>query len=283
MGDVLIRPCNNVIGAEVDGVDLADLSDDQFAAIDQALLDHQVLFFHDQPLTDEEHLAFAARFGEPSIFPVSKLLGGDTRLQYIEDTADSPPDADDWHTDVTWIAEPPQIAVLSARTIPEVGGDTMWSSLTAAYEALSPAMQQICAGLTVRHHRGRDFDDRVGRFLDAEQMQRLEEGYPAVEHPLLRTHPRTGRTALFLSGLFMQEVVGMTRAESDALLGFLLRHGQDPNFQVRWRWRADDLAVWDERVTNHRALSDHYPQHRVMRRVTVDGERPVYTPVRVPA
>jgi taurine dioxygenase len=279
VGEVTVRPCNGVIGAVVDRVDLAGLDDDEFAAVDQALLDHQVLFFHDQPMSDDEHLAFAARFGEPSIFPVSKLLGGDTRLQYIEDTEDSPPDADDWHTDVTWIEAPPQVAVLSGRVIPEVGGDTLWSSLTAAYEALSPTMQSVCAGLTVRHHRGEEFDDRVGRFLDDEQMRRLEEGYPAVEHPLLRTHPRTGRTALFLSGLFMQEIVGMHRDESDALLGFLLRHGQNPNFQVRWRWQADDVAIWDERVTNHRALSDHYPQHRVMRRVTVDGERPMYTGV----
>ena len=277
MGELTIRPCNSVIGAEVGGVDLADLTEDEFAAVDQALLDHQVLFFRDQPLTDDQHLAFAARFGEPSIFPVAKVLGGDTRLQYIEDTADSPPDADGWHTDVTWIAEPPQLAVLSARVIPEVGGDTMWSSLTAAHDALSPTMRSVLAGLTVRHHRGRDFDERVGRFLDAEQMRRLDEAYPAVEHPLLRTHPRTGATALFLAGQFMQEIVGMTPEESDALLGFLLRHGENPNFQVRWRWRADDLAVWDERVTNHRALSDHYPQHRVMRRVTVDGERPTFT------
>jgi taurine dioxygenase len=276
VGDIAVRPCNNVIGAVIEGVDLANLSDDEFAVVDQALLDHQVVFFHDQPLSDDEHLAFAARFGEPSIFPVSKILGGDTRLQYIEDTEDSPPDADDWHTDVTWIERPPQVAVLSGRVIPEIGGDTMWSSLTAAYDALSPTMQAVCAGLTVRHHRGQDFDDKVGRFLDADQMRLLDEGYPSVEHPLLRTHPRTGETSLFLSGLFMQEIVGMNPDESDALLGFLLRHGQNPNFQVRWRWQADDLAVWDERVTNHRALSDHYPQHRVMRRVTVDGERPVY-------
>ena len=99
-----------------------------------------------------------------------------------------------------------------------------------------------------------------------------------VEHPLVRTHPRTGRQALFVSGLFMDQIVGLTRPESDALLSFLTQHAADPNFQVRWRWRANDLAIWDERCTNHRALSDHYPQHRVMRRITVDGERPVFTP-----
>ncbi len=273
----IVTPVNAVIGAVVEGVDLADMSDEQFALIDQALLDHQVLFFHDQDLSDDQHLAFAARFGEPSVFPVSKVLGADTRLQYIEDTEASPPDADGWHTDVTWIAEPPQVAVLSARLIPDVGGDTLWASMTAAYEALSPTMQALCAGLTVRHHRGADFDAAVGRFLDDGQMAALDAAYQPVEHPLVRTHPRTGRPALFVSGLFMDQIVGLTRPESDALLAFLLHHAEDPNFQVRWRWRADDLAVWDERCTNHRALSDHFPRHRIMRRVTVDGDRPVYS------
>lgn len=277
-GGPSVTPCTNVLGAVVEGVDLKDLSDEDFAAVDQALLDHQVLFFHDQDLSDDEHLALAARFGEPSVFPVGQVLGSPSRMQYIEDTADSPPDADGWHTDVTWIERPPQVALLSARVIPEVGGDTMWSSLTAAYEALSPTMQDLCAGLTVRHHRGDEFDAAVGRFLDEDQMAALRAAHPPVEHPLVRTHPRTGKQALFVSGLFMDQVVGMTRPESDALLGFLAHHAADPNFQVRWRWRANDLAIWDERCTNHRALSDHYPQHRVMRRVTVDGERPVFTP-----
>jgi taurine dioxygenase len=271
-----VTPVNAVIGAVIDGVDLADLTDNQFAVIDQALLDHQVVFFHDQDLDDDQHQAFATRFGELSIFPVGKVLGSESRLQYIEDTADSPPDADGWHTDVTWIAEPPQVAVLSARVIPDVGGDTLWASLTAAFEALSPTMQSLCGGLTVRHHRGDEFDAAVGRFLDAGQMAKLAAAHPPVEHPLVRTHPRTGRQALFVSGLFMDQIVGMSRAESDALLGFLTQHAQDPNFQVRWRWTANDLAVWDERCTNHRALSDHFPRHRVMRRVTVDGDRPFY-------
>jgi taurine dioxygenase len=276
MGEVGVRPLNGVIGAVVDGVDLAELTDEEFSVIDRALLDHQVVFFHDQDLDDDQHQAFASRFGELSIFPVGRVLGSESRLQYIEDTADSPPDADGWHTDVTWIAEPPQVAVLSARVVPEVGGDTLWASMTAAYEALSPTMRSLCAGLTVRHHRGDEFDAAVGRFLDDEQMAKLAAAHPPVEHPLVRTHPRTGRQALFLSGLFMDQIVELSRAESDALLGFLTQHAADPNFQVRWTWTANDLAVWDERCTNHRALSDHYPQHRVMRRVTVDGERPAY-------
>jgi taurine dioxygenase len=277
-----VTPLNAAIGALIGEVDLRQpLDDDAFAVIDQALLDRQVLFFRDQDLDDDQHQAFARRFGDLSVFPVARVLGADTCLQYIEDTEDSPPDADGWHTDVTWLAEPPQVAVLSARVIPEVGGDTLWASLTAAHDALSPTMQALCAPLSVRHHRGPAFDLAVGRALGQEIIDKLDAAHPPVEHPLVRTHPRTGRPALFVAGAFMDQVVGMTRPESDALLGFLTRHVEDPNFQVRWRWRPNDLAVWDERCTNHRALSDHYPRHRVMRRVTVDGDRPFFAPTAV--
>jgi taurine dioxygenase len=272
-----VAPVTGAIGAVVDGVDLHDPLDDETAqALRDAINEHSVLFFHGQDLSEDEQLAFASTFGPVGQYPLAKMLGGTAMSSIIEDTADSPPDADGWHTDVTWIAEPPQVAVLSARVVPEVGGDTLWASMTAAYEALSPTMRSLCAGLTVRHHRGDEFDAAVGRFLDDEQMAKLAAAHPPVEHPLVRTHPRTGRQALFLSGLFMDQIVELSRAESDALLGFLTQHAADPNFQVRWTWTANDPAVWDERCTNHRALSDHYPQHRVMRCVTVDGERPAY-------
>ena len=188
------------------------------------------------------------------------MLGGTTLTSTIEDTADSPPDADGWHTDVTWVAEPPAYAVLNAKVIPERGGDTMWSSLFAAYDALSPVMQRLCEQLTVRHHSGADFEERVARTAGAEVAERIAREFPPVEHPLVRTHPVTGRRALFVSGRFMDQIVGMHRSESDALLGYLTHHIEDPNFCVRWRWTEGDVAVWDEASTNHRALSDHYPR-----------------------
>jgi taurine dioxygenase len=264
------------LGGLISGVDLREpLTDDDFEFIRDALVEHQVLFFRDQDLDDDEQRAFAARFGTLGVFPVARLMGSTTDMSYIEDTVDSPPDADGWHTDITWIAAPPKIAVLNARVIPEYGGDTLWASLFAAYDALSPPMQRLCCELTVRHHTGDEFLERVARGRE-EIVEVIRREFPPVEHPLVRTHPVSGRRALFLAGGFMDQIVGMHRDESDMLLDFLSRHIENPNFQVRWHWREHDLAMWDEASTNHRALSDHYPQHRMMRRCTVDGDPPFF-------
>ena len=272
-----ITPVTGAIGVVVDGVDLTRALDQVTVGfLRDALHEHSVLFFHDQDLDEEQQIAFASQFGTVSPYAFTRMLGGSSLTSIIEDTADSPPDADGWHTDVSWVAEPPAYAVLNARLIPERGGDTMWSSLFAAYDALSPVMQGVCDGLRVRHHSGQDFHDRIERVLGTETADRVGREFPPVEHPLVRTHPVTGRRALWVSGRFMDQIVGMHRDESDALLGFLNHHIEDPNFCVRWRWRAHDLAMWDEASTNHRALSDHFPAHRVMRRCTVDGTRPFF-------
>jgi taurine dioxygenase len=263
------------LGAEVTGVDLRPPLDDYLVTeVHAALIEHQVLFFHDQVMSDDDQLALASRFGEVSIYPVSRLAGATERkVSYIRDSADSPPDADGWHTDVTWIAEPPAAAFLSAQLIPEVGGDTLWASLYAAYDRLSPTMQSLCECLTVRHWYGEQFEAAISRAMPSELVARLRAGYPPVEHPLVGAHPVTGRKALLLAGQFMQEIVGMHPPETATFLDFLRSRLDDPNLQVRWHWREGDLAIWDERCTNHRALSDHYPRARVMRRCTVDGPR----------
>jgi taurine dioxygenase len=276
---VTVSPITGALGALVDGVDLHQPLDESTAQLlRDSLHEHSVLFFHDQDLSEDEQLTFASTFGAVGQYPVQKLLGGTALTSTIEDTADSPPDADGWHTDITWVAEPPAYAFLNAKVIPERGGDTLWASLFAAYDALSPVMQDLCCQLTVRHHSGADFHERLTRTIGQEMADRIATEFPPVEHPLVRTHPVTGRRALFVSGRFMEQVVGMHRDESDALLGFLMRHIENPNFQVRWHWTVGDLAVWDEASTNHRALSDHSPAHRVMRRCTVDGTRPYFDP-----
>jgi len=275
-GTITISRVSAALGALVAGVDLrAPLTDDEFAAIHDALVEHQVLFFRDQDLDDDQQRGFASHFGTLGVFPVARMMGSDRDMSYIEDTPDSPPDADGWHTDISWVVEPPKIAVLNARIIPEYGGDTMWASLFGAYDALSPAMQAICNDLTVVHQPGPKFLEAIGRSVGAEVAARIEREFPPAEHPLVRTHPVSGRRALYVSG-FMDHIVGMHRDESDALLGYLNSLIDDPNLQVRWHWRAFDLVVWDEASTNHRALSDHYPQHRKMRRCTIDGDRPFF-------
>jgi taurine dioxygenase len=272
-----VAPVTGAIGAVVDGVDLHDPLDDETAqALRDAINEHSVLFFHGQDLSEDEQLAFASTFGPVGQYPLAKMLGGTAMSSIIEDTADSPPDADGWHTDVTWVSEPPAYAVLNAKVIPDHGGDTMWASLFAAYDSLSPVMQDLCCQLTVRHHSGDDFHERVSRNMGEEMAERIMAAFPPVEHPLVRTHPVTGRRALFVSGRFMDQIVGMHREESDALLAYLQTVVENPNVCVRWRWTEGDVAVWDEASTNHRALSDHYPAHRVMRRCTVDGTRPYF-------
>jgi len=276
-----VRRLAPALGAEIEGVSLRPpLEEDVLAAVHGALMDHQVLFFRGQDLSDDEQLELASQFGEVSIYPVSRLAGmSEPRVSYIRDSAVSPPDADGWHTDVTWISDPPAAAFLSARLIPAVGGDTIWASLYRAYDSLSPAMQRICKGLTVSHWYGTEFEAAISRSPAAAAVDRLRAEYPPVEHPLVAAHPVTKRPALMLSGRFMKEIVGMHPDESAMLLAFLQRTIDDPNAQVRWQWREADLAIWDERCTNHRALSDHYPQDRAMRRCTVDG--PLLRPERL--
>jgi taurine dioxygenase len=264
------------LGAEVDGVDLSKpLSETGFSELHDALMSHQVIFLRDQQLSDEEQLALAGRFGEVAVYPVLEVLGVDRPLETIEDSPDSPPSADQWHTDVTWIRTPPKVALLSAVEIPEFGGDTLWLSTIAAYEALSPVMRDMLDGLRVHHDLGAGFYERVEAKSGPEIGERVRRGLePGADHPLVRTHPVTGRKALFLAKGFMQHILGMNRDESDLLLDFLFAHATQPRFQVRWKWRVGDLAIWDERCTMHHALPDHFPQRRRMRRCTVVGDVP---------
>ena len=284
-------PVAGALGAEISGVDLRNLDDDTFEQVRAALHHYEVIFFPGAALTPDEHMALARRFGSLSVFPMSKLLGvTEPKFQVITDGPDSPPEADDWHTDVTWTECPPKYALLHAEVIPERGGDTLWASMTAAHDALSPTMQRILAGLEVEHDN-EAFIAGMQRKLGVNEQtealaRRLREAYPPVRHPLVRTHPDTGRRALFLGGQFMRRIVGLTDAESRALLDLLARHIEDARFQCRWRWQPGDLAIWDERSTNHRSAGDHFPQHRSIRRIEVDGDRPYFdpdAPVRDPA
>jgi taurine dioxygenase len=254
---------------------VATVDDAGWAALHQVLLERKVVFLRDQDLSDDQHLAFARRWGEVSVYPIVKLLGGDVRLEVIVDDADKPPAADYWHTDVTWIEEPPKVALLSGREIPPAGGDTLWCDMVATFAALSPTMQDLLRPLEVHHRPGPEFARRVEEKAGAEIARQVDEAFGAgVQHPLVRRHPETGEEALFWGGLFMGGIVGLAADESEALLGFLQERVGDAEHSVRWRWRPDDLAIWDERSTIHRALADHYPQRRVMRRCTVDGDRP---------
>lgn len=272
-----ITPLTGRLGARVEGVRLASLRASEGAALRDALVTHKVLFFRDQHLDEESHLAVVRNWGEPMVFPVSVLLGGTNPMGKVIDTPESPPDADSWHTDITWWHEPPSIAVLCACTVPESGGDTLWLDLQALHDSLSPTMRALCAQLTALHAPGERFIAANRRIMGDEAAELIATQLTGSHHPLVRSHPVSGAPALFLSS-FVRSVDGMSERESAAFLEILQHALGDPNLHVRWRWRAGDVAIWDEASTNHRALADHYPQFREMRRCTAQGERPWFSP-----
>lgn len=288
-----VTPLTVTIGAEVSGVDLRrPLDDEHRQAIREAFTRHRVLFFRDQELTAEQQLAFAGTFGPPMVARGGDMVdmadvatadpdgtdGTDRPSPFVtlEDTAASPPKADHWHTDVPFVREPPDVAVLCMLASPPVGGDTLWLDLHAVFEALSPTMQGLLSGLDLLVGIGTPV--KAGYSADEggdEAFGRLLREVAPERHPLVRVHPVTGRPALWWPGKeFVRGVAGMHPDESDLLLGFLQSRLDDPNHQCRWRWRAHDLAMWDERCTNHRAVSDHYPSFRSVRRCLVGRAAP---------
>ena len=266
------------IGATVEGVRLAELDDAQLASLKELLVEHGVLFFPSQRLTDDEHEAFALRLGTPMVFPVARMLGETRTMSRIVDTPDSPPDADGWHTDITWVVQPPRAAVLCALTIPPYGGDTMWADMKGVFDSLSQPMKEICRGLSAHHRTGDDFHAAIARTFSPQIAQDMQSTYPGAIHPLVRTHPVSGRESLFLSS-FIQSLVGMNDSESQLLLDYLHGLFDNPNVSIRWHWKEGDVAIWDEMQTQHRALSDHYPHYREMRRIAIEGDTPFFRPI----
>lgn len=274
-----IRQLTPTIGAVIEGVDLSQpQSDDLIGSLRQALLDHLVIFFEDQHLTPVQHRDFAARFGELHTHPLYPGVPEAPELFILDNHKGNPTDNDAWHTDVTFIETPPMASILYARLLPQTGGDTCWSSMKAAYEALSPAMQQFLSGLDAVHDFARGFPTRgivanaAGAAKHAEEVAR----HPPVLHPVVRTHPETGADGLFVNYGFTERIKGLRRKESDAILGMLFDHIQKPEFQVRWRWGDNAIAFWDNRVTQHYAVNDYLPNRRVMNRATVLGDRPYH-------
>ena len=276
MADFAVRRLTTNFGAELSGFDVRTLDDDGLARLRDAIVEHGIVFVRDQPLTDDEHLALARHFGSLSVYPVLRIAGEERPLEFIEDTADDPPKADRWHSDITWLTAPPMFGFLSMQITPDHGGDTMWADTQAALSSLSPTFQQMLRGLRVIHRvepaSFDRFEERYGPDVGARFRAEFRDG---VEHPLVRRNPDSGRDALFLGGYWMHRIAGMHPHESDTLLAFLMAHATAAERTLRWHWRVDDLAIWDERRTMHLAMGDHYPRHRKVRRCTVDGEVPL--------
>ena len=260
-----------IIGAEIGGVDLAHPTNRQLDEIHRALAENQVIFFRDQELTPEQHLDFGRNFGPLHLHPAAPHAPGHPELMIIHADKDSPrANGENWHSDVSCDELPPLGSILYIRTCPPRGGDTLFASMYAAYEALSERMQTYLQGLAALHD-----GEHVYRGLYANYGVADKPAYPRAEHPVVRTHPVTGRKALYVNRGFTRRILGIPRDESEGVLRYLYEHMENPLFQCRFRWRANSVAFWDNRCVQHHAMWDYWPHARSGFRVTVRGERPV--------
>jgi taurine dioxygenase len=285
MNPIAVRPITAAIGGEVTGVDLRAIDDDAFAAIRAALLDRLVLVFPRQALAPADHLAFARRFGElEPPHPVFAHLAEHPQVSVLENRDGAGVNNDEWHSDVSFRACPALGSVLHARIVPATGGDTLWANMYAAYDDLAEPLRQAIYGLRAIHDVcGGGPYGRVANYREIvlagsdgpRRLAEIEHDFPPVSHPVVRTHPETGRRALFVNRSFTTRVEGLSKLESSWLLGLLLEHAEQTTFQMRHRWQADDVVVWDNRCTQHLAVADYAPAHRLMHRVTVLGDKPL--------
>jgi taurine dioxygenase len=265
------------LGAIVSGVDLSeDLPQSVIGHLGDLLIEHQALFFRQQPISPQAQARFAARFGSLHVHPIYPVLPDLAQILLLDNHAGFLPDNDNWHTDVTFTETPPLAGILAAKRIPSSGGDTLWSSSSAAYEALSEPMRRLLDGLTAQHSIAKSFPAERWQSDPAfkERYERAVAKHPPVNHPVIRTHPVSRRKGLFVNSGFTTHINELSPEESRPLLAFLYEHMARPEFTVRWRWQVDDVAFWDNRVTQHYAIADYLPERRTMHRATVNGDKP---------
>lgn len=264
-----IRPLTPALGAEVFGIDLsAPLSEPQLDAVRRALLVHQVIFFRDQKMTHEQHIALGKRFGSLHVHPLAAGNHPDhpELLRIHADEKSERATGEDWHTDVSSEEAPPMGSMLYLTEVPPCGGDTMFASMYAAYDALSPPMQHFLEGLAAVHD-GTKIWSRYG-ITPSRPL-------PHSEHPMVAVHPETGRKLLFVNKVFTTHVPALSAKESSALLEMLYQHIENPRFMCRFKWSANTVAFWDNRCTQHQAIFDYFPARRSGYRVTINGTRPL--------
>ncbi len=271
--NIRVKPLTAAIGAEVDGDDLAQpLCEATFDALHQALMAHQVIFFRDQVMSLDQHRDFGRRFGQLHIHPAAPGPEGHPEILVIHADENSKHVAGQgWHTDVSCDVEPPMGSILHIHTAPEIGGDTLFSNMYAAHDALSERMQAFLGGLTALH---RSEHVHKGRYGQKDTLR--DDDFPEAIHPIVRTHPVTGRKGLYVNAAFTTRIKELSRAESDDILRMLYNHiARGVQFQCRFRWENNSVAFWDNRCTQHHAAWDYYPNVRHGYRVTVQGDRPV--------
>jgi len=265
---VELRHLTPAIGTEIGGVDLATIQDSTvFGEIRRLLADRGVLFFRNQELTAQEQLSFARLLGTPVASPHPKFgcVDGLKEVSLVINDENNPPDINVWHSDLSFHEKPATACVLYCKELPEIGGDTLWASMTAAYDALSSPMKTFLEGLVAYHQLPLDG-------YSPEKIKQALDRPIAAFHPVVRMIPETGRKSLFVNRVYTNRIEGLTRKESAGVLEALFNHAESPDFQVRFKWSRDAVAVWDNRSTQHFAAADYYPARRMMHRVALAGE-----------
>jgi taurine dioxygenase len=271
-----IRPIAGALGAEIHGINLAsELDSGTVAAIRRALLDHLVIFFRDQDLPPDRFLAFARRLGTPVEYPLVKGIEGYPEIIRVAKLEHETVNFGGiWHSDTTYLETPPMGTMLVAREVPPVGGDTLFANMYLAYETLSDGMKRLLDGLqgvstSLKADATRTREDRIKSDPTTQSRQEL-----TAEHPVVRTHPETGRKALYVNVAHTVRFAGMTEAESAPILRYLFEHQVRPEFTCRFTWRVGSLAFWDNRAVQHNPVNDYHGYRRVMHRITLAGDRP---------
>ena len=245
-----------------------------FSELEAALWRHEVLFARGQTLTPSDLRRLALRFGAIEEHPAYPTLAEAPGVQVLESTAAAPTKIEAWHSDMTFRAEPPGVTVLSTETVPAFGGDTLWASASSAYDGLSTPVRALVEGLAATHDFASGFKESLAAEGGWERLREAVAANPPVTHPVVRTHPASGRKAIYVNRLFTTRINDLAPRESEALLQFLCAEVATVEYTVRLAWQPGTVAIWDNRTTQHKPVNDYFPQHRKMHRVTVAGERP---------
>jgi taurine dioxygenase len=270
-----LKPYAGALGAVVENLDLTStISPSVFDELNHALLEYEVLFFRDQPLEPKDHAQLASMFGEPQMHEAYPHVEGFPQLTILENDEANPSKIEMWHTDMTFRASPPLGSILHGVIVPEKGGDTMFASMSAAFEGLSPAMQDFVSRLTAIHDFSFGFQESLNEPGGRDRLAQMVIDNPPVEHPVVRTHPLSGKKGLFVNSLFTVSIKELSKKESDSLLALLFNHVVTPEYTCRFQWQPDSIAMWDNRITQHKPVNDYWPAHRRMQRITIDGDRP---------
>ena len=272
---IIEKPLSGALGAEIEGIDLTQsLSGSDYKQIRKLLIKHEVIFFRNQDISPAQQKALADSFGPSQTHPAYETVEGFPEITILESTAEQPTKIEAWHSDMTFRRHPPIASLLRSKIVPEKGGDTLWSSMTAAYDNLSENMKRFLDGLSAIHDFRYGFKESLEQEGGADRVEEAVKKNPPVEHPVIQTHPENGKKVIFVNSLFTTRIVELSHSESRAVLDLLFEHVKTPEFTCRFSWGPNCVALWDNRSTQHKPINDYFPAQRKLYRITIDGDKP---------